>query len=116
MFHLVKPVLAQIKNPVLKSDISTTAPKTFFNNFIGSLFSIFFIVGVLYFAWHFIFAGYHWISAEGDSKKIEDTKKELTYAFVGLFTVFSVFAVLKVLGIVFGIPGLESLRLPLPTL
>ena len=81
-----------------------------------ALCKIFFIIGILYFAWHFIFAAYHWIAAEGDSKKITDAKNEITYAIIGLAVIFSVFAVLKVIGLALGITGLETLSLPIPTI
>jgi hypothetical protein len=61
-------------------------------------------------------AAYHLIASGGDSKKLEDAKTEITNAFIGLIVIFSVFAVLKAAGIVLGIPDLQNLKLPLPSL
>ena len=105
-----------ITNPLLKDNRSITDPKGYTNSVLGTIFSFFFIIGILYFAWHFIFAAYHWIAAEGDSKKITDAKNEITYAIIGLAVIFSVFAVLKVIGLALGISGLETLSLPIPTI
>lgn len=116
IFPLVKPVFAAICNSALKDCTSSTAPKTYINNVIQNIFSIFFIVGVIYFIWHFIFAGYHLIGSEGDAKKFETAKNELMYGFVGLIAIFSVFAILKLIGTVTGITGLTGLQIAWPSL
>lgn len=105
-----------ICNPLLQNCQQVTAPQTYFNNVIQALFSIFLIIGILYFIWHFFMAAFHLISSRADSKKLEDARTEITNAFVGLIVVFSVFAVLKVAGKLLGIPDLQNLRLPLPSL
>ncbi|MFA5895143.1 MAG: hypothetical protein WC851_05205 [Candidatus Shapirobacteria bacterium] len=107
---------AVICNPVLKNCTSSTAPKAYVNNVLSVVFSIFFIVAVIYFIWHFIFAGYHLIASDGDPKKWESGKNEMVWAGVGLGVVFSVFAILKFIGLVFGIPGLSALTITWPTL
>jgi hypothetical protein len=113
---LIQPVYAIICNKALGNCTSSTDPKAYINNVIQSIFSIFFIVGVVYFIWHFVFAGYHMIGAEGDAKKFDSAKNELVYAFAGLIAIFSVFAILKLIGTVTGITGLESLQIAWPTL
>jgi hypothetical protein len=113
---LVTPVYAQICNSALSDCTSSTNPKLYINNVIQGVFSIFFIVGVIYFIWHFVFAGYHLIATEGDPKKFETAKNELMYAFVGLIAIFSVFAILRLIGTVTGIAGLQGLRIAWPTI
>ncbi len=113
---LIKPVYAAICNPVLKDCTPTTNPTGYVNNVISSIISVFFIVGVIYFIWHIVFAGYHLIGAQGEPKNFETAKNELTYSFIGLAVVFVVFAIVKLVGYVFGIPGLESLKIVWPTL
>jgi len=108
-----------ITNPILDPNQQleqVTNPQAYANSIVQLLFSIFMFVGIIYFAYHFIFAAYHFIGSQGDSKKIEEAKHEITYCFVGLFVVFAVFAVLRVIGLVFNIPGLDTLRLTFPTL
>jgi hypothetical protein len=116
ILQIAKPVYATICNPVLTNCSSSETPKAYFNSALQGIISIFFLVGVIYFLWHFIFAGYHLIATNGDPKNFETAKNELVYACVGLLVVFSVFAVLKFVGIVVGIPGLESLQIAWPTL
>lgn len=114
---LPSPVAAVISNPVLKNGAAqATNPKGYFNSVLAAVISIFFIVGVIYFIWHIVFAGYHLIASEGDPKRWESSKNEIVYAFVGLFTIFAIFAILKFVGIVLGIPGLDSLKIAWPSL
>lgn len=105
-----------ICNPLLKNCDNVTNPTAYTNSILQSVFSIFFVVGIVYFIWHFMMGAYHFISQEGDQKKIETAKHEFTYAFLGLAVMFVLFAVLKLIGYVTGIKNLESLQLIWPTL
>lgn len=113
---LIKPAYAIINNPIIKDTTNVTQPKTYLNNVIQTIITVFFIVAVLYFIWNFVFAGIHMISSNGDPKKFESAQHQLVYALVGLMIVFSVFALLKFIGIVLGIPTLQNLILNLPSL
>lgn len=106
-----------IVNPFLKnSEAIVKNPKDYFNNVLQTVLSIFMLVAVIYFIWHFVFGGYHFIASQGDPKKIEQAKEELTYALIGLAVVLSVFAVLKFVGQVLSIPGLQGLEISWPSL
>jgi len=106
-----------ICNPLIKNcQQQTENPTVYTNNVIQAVFSIFLIVGVLYFVWHVVMAGYHFINSQGDPKKIESAKDQLTNAFIGILVIFVVFALLKFVGYILGINGLENLTLSLPTL
>ncbi|KKQ91466.1 MAG: hypothetical protein UT14_C0011G0009 [Candidatus Shapirobacteria bacterium GW2011_GWE1_38_92] len=107
---MIKPILAVINNPLLPNNDSVTNPVAYTSKAIQTIFTLFMIIGVLYFVWHIVFAGYHFIASDGDSKKISDAKTELTYAFVGITVIFSVYAILKLFGTVFGIADLQQLR------
>jgi len=113
---IISPAYATICNSALKDCTSSTNPKLYIGNVIQGIFSLFFIVAVVYFIWHFVFAGYHFIGSEGDPKKLETAKNELISVAMGLIAIFSVFAVLKLIGIVTGIQGLSSLKIAWPTL
>lgn len=114
---LVKSALAQVTNPIYKNGGKLIKdPISFINNFIQGLFTLFMLVGVLYFAWHFVMGAYHYMSTEGDKTKLETAKQELTHAFIGLIILFSVFALLKLIGFIFGIDGLDKLQLTWPSL
>jgi len=113
---LIKPILAAIKNPLLPDTVHVDQPQLYFNNVIQTIFTIFFIVAVLYFIWHIIMAGYRIMDARGDTKKLEGSQTDLTNAFIGIAIIFSVFALLKFIGIIFGIDGLQQLQIPWPDL
>lgn len=110
-----KPLIAAITNSALKNPSSQTSAD-YLNRVIQNIFSIFMIVGVIYFIWHFLFAGYHFMSAQGDEKEYQQAKSEVTYALIGLAIVFVVFAALKLIGFITGIKGLDTLQITLPTL
>lgn len=106
----------KLLDPDCNASVQVNDPQGYFGRVIQGLFSIFMVVAVIYFVWHFIMGAYHYIDSSGDAKKIEEAQKQLTYAFVGLIIAFSVFAILKIIGVIFGIDSLQTLSLPLPTL
>ena len=119
--QIVKPAYAIICNKLLDPNCDDAKgqilnPTGYFGSVIQALFSIFMVVAVIYFVWHFIMGAHHFIDSSGDSKKIEEAQKQVTYAFVGLFIAFSIFAILKLIGIIFGVDSLQTLTLPIPTL
>ena len=106
-----------ITNPLVNNGLlQAEDPTTYTNNVIQAVFSIFILVGAIYFVWHFIMAGYHLISTEGDPKKFTTAKDQITYAILGLIVIFSVFAILKFVGTILGITGLENLQITWPSL
>jgi hypothetical protein len=113
---IAKPAYAIICNPALSNCSSSTDPQDFTNNVLSTVISLFFVVGILYFFWHMIFAGLHLIGSDGDPKKFEQSKNEMTYSILGLFVIFSIFAIMKLVGSVLGITGLESLSIKWPSL
>lgn len=120
--NLIKPIYATICNPLLENcdEIASTGiaanPQTYTNRVLQTIISIFFLVAVIYFIWHFVMSAYHMISSQGDPKKWEEAQKSIIYSFVGVLLVFSVFVILKFAGIVLGIPGLENLQITWPSL
>ena len=115
---LIKPVYAAITNPILPigQDLSGDIPYTATNKVIQTVVSVALLVAVVYFMWFMFMAGYHWIDSQGDPKKYEQAKNELTYGVIGLAVIFCTFAVLRFIGIVFGITGLSTLTLTWPNL
>ncbi|MCX6726868.1 MAG: hypothetical protein NTY75_03575 [Candidatus Shapirobacteria bacterium] len=115
MKSFIQPVYAAITNPALTNPSAQSSPN-YVNTVLQNVFSLFMVLGVIYFIWHFVFAGYHYMGAQGDSKKIEIAQTELTNAMIGLGVVFVVFAILKLIGTVAGIKGLDTLQFTLPSL
>jgi hypothetical protein len=113
----IKSVYAVIKNPLLpNSEDITSNPENYTNNTLQAIITVFLIVAVIYFVWHFIMAAYHMISSNGDPKKWEESQRAILYSLVGIILAFSVFAILKFAGTLFGIPSLQNLQLTWPSL
>jgi hypothetical protein len=118
---LIKPIQAAIKNPLLGDTANDTinsegGGETYVNNTIQAIITIFLVVAVIYFVWHFVMSAYHMISSNGDPKKYEEAQKSILYSLVGIILVFSVFGILKFAGILFGITSLADLSITWPTL
>lgn len=116
---LINPIYAAIKNPLLDNSSAITSEgggETYVNNAIQSIITIFLIVAVIYFVWHFVMSAYHMISSNGDPKKYEEAQKSILYSLVGVILAFSVFGILKFAGALFGITALQSLKITWPTL
>lgn len=62
---------------------ATTKFETYISNIIGILT----IVGVLFFIIQIIFAGFGFLSSEGDEKKMEMNRSRLTNGVLGLFII-----------------------------
>ena len=117
--NFTKPVLAQINNPIIDPAINSqmqSNPQAYTNNLVQTIISLLMLVAVIFFFVQFITSGFEFISSEGDPEKIKKGRKKLTYAFMGLFIVFAIFAVLKLIGTIFGITGLDTLQLTIPSL
>lgn len=114
--NLIKPILAQINNPVLKNKNIAADSGSYVNGIIQTFVSLLIIIGVIYFIINFILAGYHMISSQGDPKKFEEAQKSLTYSLLGIALIFIVFAIIKLIGYIFGIDGLDNLTITWPSL
>lgn len=115
--NLIKPVYAAIENPAISNSAGIrTNPAGYINGAVQAFISILFIFGLVYFIFHFILAGYHMISSQGDPKKYEEAQHSLLYSLIGIAVMFSIFAILKILGAIFGITGLNQLKVTLPSL
>jgi hypothetical protein len=118
--NLLRPVYAAITNPMLGDANATINSKgggeTYVNNAIQAIITIFLVVAVIYFIWHFVMSAYHMISSSGDPKKFEEAQKSILYSLVGVILAFSVFGLLKFAGTLFGITALQQLSITWPSL
>lgn len=114
---LIKPIYA-ICNPILEKcdEVIDTGiasnPQAYTNKVLQTIISLFFLVAVIYFIWHFVMSAYHMISSNGDPKKYEEAQKSILYSIVGVVLVFSIFVILKLAGIVLGIPDILKISWP----
>lgn len=69
---------------------------------ISSIIGILTVIASIWFLFMILFAGYEWISAGGDSKKLEKARDRITHAFVGLVIVVGAWSLTAVAGQFFG--------------
>ncbi len=109
-------IYAQLHNPIFNDNPPADSGTDFVNKLISLLVNIFLVGAVLFFLFNFILGGYAWITSKGDKNKLQEAQQKISSAIIGLIIVFLVFVVLKLFGTMFGIEGLENLRLIIPTL
>lgn len=66
---------------------NTAEATTKFEKYVSNIIGILTIVGVLFFAIQIIFAGFGFLSSEGDEKKMEMNRSRLTNGVMGLFII-----------------------------
>ncbi len=94
-----------IKNPAIGklNDLAGESGIGFFQVFLPKLLTLALIIGSLVFFFIMIIGAIQWISSGGDKTALEEAKKKITNAIIGLFILFSVFAILKLIENFFGI-------------
>lgn len=70
--------------------------------YVSSIVGMLTIFASIWFLFMLLFAGYEWISAGGDAKKIASARDRITHAFVGLVIVIGSWSLLAVTGQFFG--------------
>ena len=105
-----------IENPLLQTAIKNLAPPRLVERVLQTVVALFLLGGVLVFLFSFMWGGINFILAGGDEGKLKAARDRVTNALVGLALVFLAFVVLKLVGTIFGLEGLEVLKVMLPTL
>jgi uncharacterized membrane protein len=78
-----------------------------FANIISRIIGVLTIVAGLWFIFSFIIGAYGFLTAGGDTKKIEEATKKITSAIVGLVVVVAAYALISLIG---GLLGFEILQ------
>jgi hypothetical protein len=92
--------------PVTNNLEATSKFETYASQLVGMLT----IVAVLYFIIQIIFAGYAFISSQGDEKVMEATRKRLTEAVLGLFIVVIAIGLGSLIAMLLGIPNVLDIN------
>jgi hypothetical protein len=70
---------------------------------ISNIISVVIIIAALALLMYLIIAGFNWLTAGGDSKKVEDARSRITNGLIGLAIVASIFAIFRIVDRFFGI-------------
>ena len=92
-----------INNPALSNRIAGLTSEEFISRLLSVVLGLAFIIGSLAFFFIFIIGGIEWITSGGDKVKVDDAKRKLTNALVGLILLFSIFAIANLIDTVFGV-------------
>lgn len=86
----------------LKPATSGTTALTQITSTISSVIGFMTIAAGIWFLFEMLFAGYEWISAGGDAKKLEGARERITHGFLGLLIIVAAWALLAIVGQLLG--------------
>lgn len=75
-----------------------TSPLGSILNLVSSIVGVLTIFASIWFLFQILYAGYEWISAGGDAKKIGSARDRITHAFIGLLIVVGSWSLLALTG------------------
>ena len=99
----IPPGSNNITNPALKWDIQYLNAEEFFQEFIPKLIGIAYAIGAIIFVFMIIIGGIQWIVSGGDKMSVENARKRIMHAIIGLLILFAVWAIIKLIEGFFGI-------------
>jgi hypothetical protein len=78
---------------------AVTNLELFISNVIGFLT----ILGALFFIFYFVMGGLSWITAAGDSGKIQKARDQMLNGVIGLIVIVASYSLIGIIGSVFGV-------------
>jgi hypothetical protein len=97
-------LLAQaVYNPQISAALRNISGWDFINGILPRLILLGFIIGAVAFFFMLLLGGVAWISSAGDKQKIEDARRKILHAFIGLFILFLLFVIVRIINTFFGI-------------
>lgn len=114
--------LAAINNPVLAEELGGTADSseaasdgTVFLSYLVSLWETFINIGALLVLFYFVWGAFEWITAGGESGKLEKARLRMMHAVVGLLILVSSFVILGYISTALFGESFSILNLSFPT-
>jgi hypothetical protein len=84
----------------------STASLTGIVNGISSIIGLLTVIASIWFLFQILFAGYQWISAGGEPKKLQEARDRIVHAFIGMVIVVAAWSMLALVGQFFGFNSL----------
>lgn len=106
----------RLLNPNCDDSAQVNQPDQYVSSALGVFFTILLVATVLAFIYFLFLAGYNFIIAHGDAKRIEEAQSQISYAFIGLIIIFSIYAIIRLIGTIFNIPNIEDFIFIIPNL
>jgi hypothetical protein len=90
--------------------VTTATGTTLLEKVVGNIIGILTILGVIYFIFQIIFAGYAFMSAQGDPKSMESARKRLTDGILGLTIIIVAVGLGSLLATLMGITNILDIN------
>lgn len=94
---------AEISNPALSQKLQSWSGIKFLQEFLPNLITFGLVLAIVAAFFFLVLGGIKWITSEGDKERLDQAKKTITAALIGLVLVFALWAILQLLGNFFGI-------------
>lgn len=114
--HLIHPIYAAYKITGPGIAVTQATAGTTLETILSSIVGVISIVGVLFFGIQFIFAGFAFLGAQGDSKKIEIARDRIGQSILGLFIILIALFFTSLIATIAGIHGVFNISDTLNTL
>lgn len=111
IFSIIKPVSAQITQPVIPEFNDMTGTQIV-GNIISVVIGVFAVAGFIFALLHLVFGAITWITSSGDKGKLENARERITQALVGLIILASIIAIAKLVSTITGIGDFPFFDLP----
>ncbi len=95
---------------------NNTVATTLGSNLISTVVGVMTIIGIIYFLFQIIVAGYGMLSSEGDKKKIEDSRTRITQGLLGVVIIVMAVTLVSLVGTILGVPNILDLNAILTTI
>lgn len=100
----VEKLIAQaVYNPQLSANLQNLSGWEFANTIVPYFILLCFVVGAIVFFFMFVIGGVQWITSAGNKNTLEDARRKILHAFIGLFILLSIYAVVKIVEVLFAI-------------
>ncbi len=113
---VVTPVFAQITNPViapkLGADVEGAKSGNTFASYFITIWRAIIVVGALALLFNLINGAIEWVTAGGESSKVQHARQKMTNAVVGMIILAGTFAIVSFISNLF---GFNLLQLTIPT-
>lgn len=103
----------KIHNPFLPSNLSSLTGVGFLQKFLNLAITLCLVVGGVIFFFMLLSGGIRWIASSGDKTQLEEARKQITHALIGMALLLSTFAIIQLIQSLFGV---SLLNISLPTL
>lgn len=74
-----------------------------FEKVLSNIIGVMSAAGIIWFVFQFIIGAFGWISAGGDSKAIEEARKRIMNAVIGLLIILTAMVLISVIGALLGV-------------